>query len=244
MWKNAWWLTKKEINMQLSGILVTFIVAIFIGFLTTSYLYTLVQSMFVNQEAHLNFFILDLIFLGITPTFAAVFMSKHYLQFQTMKSDPFGKRLAMYRSMPISIDILTLSRILFMLIILFINSLLFYVVIYIALPGDVYLDQKLLLAFSLFWFGYALMLGGVNTFMESGTNGKILFLYSFSFLAFLVILIIFVQHNWSISIVEASILLVSNYPVISVIISLICGISGCIIITKILKKRLLVRDYV
>src|SRR5699024_895317 len=244
MWKDAWWLTKKEINMQLSGILVTFIVAIFIGFLTTSYLYTLVQSMFVNQEAHLNFFILDLIFLGITPTFAAVFMSKHYLQFQTMKSDPFGKRLAMYRSMPISIDILTLSRILFMLIILFINSLLFYVVIYIALPGDVYLDQKLLLAFSLFWFGYALMLGGVNTFMESGTNCEIFFLYSFSLLAFPFIPIIFGPYNWAISILKTSILTGSKSPLISIIISLICSINGCIIITKILKKRLLVRDYV
>lgn len=244
MWKDAWWLTKKEINMQLPGIIATFLAAVFIGILTTQYLNNVLNSIFNNYEAPLNYFVLDLIFLGITPSFAAVFMSKPYTQFQTMKNDPFGKRLAMYRSLPISIDILTGSRILFMLLILSMNHLLFYGVIYLALPGDVSPLPNQLWLFPLFWFGYALLLGGVNQFMESGTNGKGLFIFSFSYLLFLIIAIIIVQHYWSISIVAASIILIANYPVMSVSISFLCGIGGCFVLSKLLKKRLLMRDYV
>lgn len=244
MWKDAWWLTKKELNMQFAGILFTLIFTIFMAFLATSYFHSLTQRVFLNQDSDFNFFILDLIFLGVTPSFAAVFMSKYYLQFQTIKDDPFGKRLAMYRSLPISINTLALSRILFMLVIFMVNSLFFYLVLYVALPSDFYLDQQQILLFFLFWFGYSLSFGGLNTYVESGTNGKILMIFPLIFLVLLVVASFLVQNIWSIGMVEASIILIQNYPVTPGIISLLCGILSCLMIWKLLKKRLHKRDYV
>ncbi|MGP4040063.1 hypothetical protein ACTWP4_09235 [Gracilibacillus sp. D59] len=257
MWKESWWLTKRELKMQFPGIIVTLLVTIFIGGLAVPTLYSFVLNIFDDptlysnriifdeEVLYIDSFIIDVIFLGITPSFSALFMWGPYLSFRTIKDDPFGKRLAVYRSLPISTNVLTVSRILFMLSIFLLLSAAFYLTIFLSLPDAFFnfIGYTDFLSFMLFWIGYALTLGSVNTYIESGTNGKVLYIFLFVITLCLLIVLFLVYRIWEVGIVESTILLISKSPVIPVIASVICGILGLITMTKLLKKRLLERDY-
>src|SRR5690606_6010146 len=107
-----------------------------------------------------------------------------YMSFAAFKEDPFNKRMAMYRSLPISLHAIVLSRTLLMLTTLFLVSTVFYLVLTLGLVNVTdfftYISPLEYGYFIVFWGGYALALGGYNTFIEYGTNGKILHLASYS----------------------------------------------------------------
>ncbi len=257
MWKESWWITKKELKMQIPGIIITLLVTIFIAIIAVPTLYTFVLNIFDNPELYANrivfegktlyvdSFILDFIFLGLTPSFSALFMWGPYISLRAIKEDPFGKRLAVYRTLPVSTNVLTASRVLFMLIIFVFLSAAFYLTIFLSVPDDFfsYFESPHFLSFILFWVGYALALGSLNTFIESGTNGKVLYIFLFTITVCLLIILLLVYQIWEVGIVETTIILISKSPVIPVIASLVCGILGVITMAKLLNKRLLDRDY-
>ncbi|WP_167577678.1 hypothetical protein [Ammoniphilus sp. YIM 78166] len=65
---------------------------------------------------------LDILFVITTLSLGAIFMSGPYLSFRTIKEDPFNKRMAMLRSLPIPVSVLSLSRMIMMLITLIVTS--------------------------------------------------------------------------------------------------------------------------
>ncbi|SFL93347.1 hypothetical protein SAMN04487943_105151 [Gracilibacillus orientalis] len=257
MWKESWWLTKRELKMQIPGIIITLLVTILIGILVVPTINAFVLNIFGDSASYANriifdnhtfnidSIIIDIIFLGLTPSFSTLFMWGPYLSFRTIKEDPFGKRLAVYRSLPISTNVLTASRILVMLSIFVLLSAAFYLTIILSVPAAFfdYFSFNYFLSFMLFWIGYALALGSVITYIESGTNGKVLFIFLFIITLCLIIVLLLVYQIWEVGVVEATILLISKSPIIPVIASIICSILGVITMTKLLKKRLLERDY-
>ncbi|SHN30496.1 hypothetical protein [Gracilibacillus kekensis] len=246
MWKDSWWLAKKELSFQFPGILLTLLATIIIAFFTVPQLDALVREMYSNETLYWNPFLLDLIFLGVTPSFSALFVWGPYLSLRTIKEDPFGKRMALYRSLPISMDVLIRSRILSMLVIFIIMSSAFYTIIFLMLPDSFFynVEASQFLRFALTWFGYALVLGSVNTYIEFGTNGRVLYIFPLLFLIVIVLVRVACSNIWNMGVVEASILLVSRYSNIIVIATIILGVLGCVTISRMLKKRLLTRDFI
>jgi len=178
MWKQSWWLTKKEMKYNGYAFIFTGLVTILFGLWASMPLHQAVQQVFVSLNHSI---VLDVIFVGLTPAFAALFMSVPYLSFRTIKEDPFSKRMAFYRVLPISIHVLSMSRMMLMLITLLIMSSLFYLTLTVALPEQFYEYMTVyeFVIFILLWLGYAFALGGSNTVIEFGTNGKFLFIVPF-----------------------------------------------------------------
>ncbi|WP_018932183.1 hypothetical protein [Gracilibacillus lacisalsi] len=257
MWKNSWWIAKRELKMQIPGIILTLLFTIFIGIIITPTFYLNIINLFEDAgiygsrlvfEGHtvyIDSILIDAIFLGFTPCLSALFMWGPYVSLRAIKEDPFGKRLAVYRSLPVSTEVLTLSRILFMLVIFVLFSAAFYLTITISVPNSIFihLEYHQFLAFVLFWIGYALVIGSLNPYIESGTNGKVLYIYSFIMMVCLILVLFLVHQVWNTSIVNTTILLLTRAPVIPVIVSLTCGILGVITMAKLLNKRLSERDY-
>lgn len=246
MWKDSWWLAKQEIKFQWPAFISTLMVTLIIALLTVSLLNQYVSKTFEWQDIYFNYWVLDLIFIGITPSFAALFMSSPYLSVRTIKEDPFGKRMEVYRSLPIPIEVLSKSRILLMFATLFVMSTAFYGTLLIALPASFYqhIPYTEFVIFILIWFGYAMGLGVLNTYIEFGTNGKILFLFPVIFLVLFFLLSFFMYNVAGYSIVEGSLLLIREFGWFAAVISLLFGFLGCYTINKLLKKRFLTRDYV
>ncbi|MGN8647244.1 hypothetical protein ACTNEO_14990 [Gracilibacillus sp. HCP3S3_G5_1] len=257
MWKDSWWIATKELKLQVPGVILTLLVTIFIAFLATPTIYSMVLNIFDSSEIYANritfenrtFYIdsmiTDFIFLGLTPSFSALFMWGPYISFRTMKEDPFSKRLAVYRILPVSTKTLTASRIFFMLSVFLLFTIAFYLTIFLAIPATFfdYFGYDHFFFFILFWVGYALVLGSLNMYVESGTNGKVLYIYSFINAVCLIILLLLLYLIWGVGVVEATILLISKYPVTPAIVSLICSILVVLIIAKLLNKRLAQRNY-
>ncbi|WP_332632060.1 hypothetical protein [Halalkalibacter flavus] len=245
MLNQAFWLVKKDLRYNWRGVVFTIIAVVFFGFFTTIFLEQAARALFGDGVMYYNHVVLDIFFVAILPSLAAIFMSGPYLSFQTIKDDPFTKRMAFLRTLPIPVELLALSRTLLMLITLFMMSLAFYGTIVTQLPDRFYSYVTLneLFIFILVWFGYSLALGGMNPFIEYGTNGKILHLLPFLWIAIMIGLFVGFRLVVGHSIVEFSLLLVKDYGWIIAIISIAIGVVGCYLWHKLLTYRLGKRDY-
>ncbi|WP_456274794.1 hypothetical protein [Bacillus sp. AK031] len=246
MIKDAWWLARKELFFHKIPLGFSVLVTIFFAVMTSFSLEQSIENVAYPETAEDQFFFIDFVFVLITPGLAAIFMSGPYLSFRSMKEDPFSKRMAFLRSLPIPVHVLSLSRTIMMIITLFILSLAFYTTITIALHDQLfdYLTLKEYLTFIGMWLGYAAAIGGFNPYIEYGTNGKVL--HSVPYV--LIVLIIFLSFLFykvvKQGIVESTILLSMNqgWPIASLF--LIIGIAGIVLWNILLTKRLARRDYV
>ncbi|MRG86747.1 hypothetical protein [Salinibacillus xinjiangensis] len=252
MFNDAVWLARKEFRHQWMGFLITIIVTIFMGMLTSGLLLSESESAIIKLRVDSNSifadrFLLDLIFIGMAPSFATIFMAKPYLSYRVAKDDPHGKRMAVLRSLPIPVSVLALSRTLFMLMILGVLALTFYgtVVAFVFVFSNSYEFMTIseFVTFILFWFGYMLALGGMSPYIEFGKGGKILHILPFVFLGLFLVLQITFYTYFGFGIVEKSIELVKEMGWLMTVISLSIGVMCSFGWNKLLKKRLANRDY-
>lgn len=245
MFQQAFWLAKKELKYHLLPIVFTVLVTVFIGVFTGFLLEESVRALFNAEATSYNRFLLDMMFIGLTPAFASIFMSGPYLSFQTIKDDTYSKRMALFRSLPIPVSVLSLSRTIVMLITLLIMSSAFYITISIVLSEHFFelFIVKEFIIFLIIWFGYALALGGLNPFIEYGTNGKVLHTVPFVFIAIFIITVLIFYNLVEQGIVETMLFLVKDVGWPLALISFIVGCIGCFVWNKLLTIRLERRDY-
>ncbi|ARK30419.1 hypothetical protein [Halalkalibacter krulwichiae] len=240
MWMQTWWLVKKEMINKAGSIFLTALFVMLVGVITATMLGQFIEGQRSNQ------FLLDLIFIGITPSFAALVMSGPYLTFQTIKTDPFTKVMGFYRSLAIPFRVLVLSRTVFMLFTLVAMSAVYYLTIFLRLQVSfiALFEVSNYLMFALFWFGYALALGGINSFIEYGTSGKMLYIFSFVMTISVVAFVLLFSLTFHVGFVELSIRLLEQYQWYAVCLSLVLGCLGFTLWYKLLYIRLGTRDYV
>ncbi|WP_156288927.1 hypothetical protein [Oceanobacillus salinisoli] len=249
MFQDAFWLAKKELKHHWSAIALSLLFTVFVGGSTGMLLADSAVKMFEDHATSYNCFLLDLIFLGLTPAFATIFMAKPYLTLQTIKEDPYSKRMAFLRSLPIPVNVLAFSRTIVMFIILLIMSSAFYLSIVFVLIGMSstfydFISTGEFLIFIFIWFGYALAVGGINPFIEYGTNGKVLHLFPFIFFGLFLIFILNFYNYTGQGVVEMILYYTKNAGWPLAILSLVMGGFGCYIWNKLLTIRLKKRDYV
>lgn len=245
MFQQAFWLTKNEIKTQWVAIALTVAATIVIALITSIFFEQSYRNLFGGDRTYDRYAILDMFFLLITPSFGAIFMSRPYLTFQTIKEDPFSKRMALFRSLPIPVTTLSLSRILLMLVILFMMSFTFYLTITIALPSEFFEHVTTLeyLVFILFWFGYSLTIAGINPFIEFGTNGKILHLVPWILVVAFFVMLFTYYNQVEQGIVETILILTKNYGWPLALTSIFVGVCATFVWNKLLIFRLRRRDY-
>lgn len=249
MLKDAVWLAKKEYKYQWAGAILTFLVSIVMGLFAGIILADAGDLVLRVNSISVTRFLLDLLFIGMAPSFATLFMSKAYLSYQEAKQDPYGKRMAVLRSLPIPVSVLALSRTLMMLFTLFVLSFAFYgtmaMVVFVhsnSILGSMTSGEFMI--FILVWFGYTLAFGGMNPYIEYGTNGKVLHILPFIYIGLFIILEMAFYHYFGQGIVEESIRLVKGIGWPLAALSLTVGGLCCYGWYKLLKNRLQNRDYV
>ncbi|GAE25342.1 hypothetical protein JCM9140_1332 [Halalkalibacter wakoensis JCM 9140] len=241
----AFWLAKKEFRQHWRPVMLTVLVTAFWGLIVTQRMPQLISNLFVTEKPYSPDFIIDAFFIGMTPSLAAIFMSGPYLSWRTIKEDPFTKRIALFRSLPISVAVLALSRTIMMLGTWLLMSTVFYLIITIGLSEEFFshISLSTYAAFIVFWLGYSLALGGLNPFLEYGTNGKMLHL-SPVVLIVLFISVIAITHYFSdYGIVEWSFLFIQEYGWMVSFAMLFVGLIGVYVWNFLLSRRLQRRDY-
>ncbi|MFC4403994.1 hypothetical protein [Gracilibacillus xinjiangensis] len=243
MWKEPLTLVINELKILWKPYIATLLFTIMLGIFSSTMLSHLAEFL-AEGEGSYNSVSLDIIFGMLTPWFTTIFLSSPYLSFKTVKEDPFGKRMALYRTMPISMKLLARSRMLLMLATFITLSLAFYLAMMISLPASFYhiVPSELFTAFILFWFGYSLAIGSLNVFIEYGTNGKVLYIFSFLCGFIIAILIILFNILGDAGVVETVIIMLqqSRWPVV---IMLLLGIISYTTWENLLRSRLNKRDY-
>lgn len=242
-WSHTWWLTKKELKYNRIYFILTFIMVLFFSLIASSQLEQLANQG-LNETMFRQHFPLDVIFLVLTMSFGVLFVSTPYLSFRTIKEDPFSKRMALYRSLPIPLDVLSRSRMLLMIVILLVLSAAFFIALYLGVSEDffLFLSRSEYIAFALLWIGFALFFNGINPVVEFGTSGRFLYIYSlFLFIFFIVMKLAFIFIVGQ-GIVEWSISIILKYGWKASILSLVIGGIASYLWYLVLKKRLLTRN--
>jgi hypothetical protein len=244
--KDAWWLARKELFYYKMPLGFSAIVTILFAALTSLSLEQSLENVFNPDITHDQFIFVDGIFVLITPALAAIFMAGPYLSFRAMKEDPFSKRMAFFRSLPIPAKVLSLSRTMMMVITLFLLSLVFYTTITFVLHDQLfdYMTVPQYLTFIGIWLGYAAAVGGFNPYIEYGTNGKVLHAVPYVLIVLLTGIALVFYKLVGKGIVESTVSLsiTIGWPI--AILFFIIGIAGCITWNRLLTKRLAKRDYV
>lgn len=245
MWKQAFWLAKKEWKYQSLAFVITLVAVVFLGGISSLLLEGSVSNVYGWGSQPSSTFLVDFIFIGLAPAFASVFMSQPYMSYHTIKDDPLTKRMALLRALPIPVSVIALSRTIFMLVTLVVMSVAFHSTITLLLP-DVFFEwisRNEYMMFILVWFGFALALGGMNPLIEYGTSGKFLHIFPFVYMSFFIGVTIFIYLVFDQGMVETVLYLVRDLGGILVLISLLIGGVGCYGWNSFLANRLRNKDF-
>jgi hypothetical protein len=244
MWKQPLALIKNEAKILWKPYIATFFFTIILGIFSSSMLEQLAEFLADENELY-NSASLDIIFGVLTPWLTTIFLSSPYLSFKTMKEDPFGKRMALYRTLPISTKLLARSRMVLMLTTLITLSLAFYLTMLISLSASFYqiIPFDVMISFIWFWFGYSLIFGSLNVFIEYGTNGKVLYIFSSLYGLTTAIVIISTRIFGNTGVVEAVVKMLQQFRWLPVVIMLLLGIISYKTWEFLLRSRLNKRDY-
>lgn len=240
------WIVKNDLTVNWPSFIATLLGTLLMAMITGVSLDYVIEEMYNGAKLNNNTIFLDIIFLGITPSFVTLFISGPYLSFRTLKEDPFSRKLALLRSLPISIKSIFISRIVLMCTYFILFTICFYIVVYsnVSESSLQQFDFTSLIYLFLFWSGYALATGSILTYMEYGTNGKKLFLSQVVSLFLIFIVITFMIILFQTSVTEWSIKLIRDYQHIPVLCSILIGSIGFVTTTAALRQRLINRDYI
>ncbi|MBU8791884.1 hypothetical protein NSA56_13485 [Oceanobacillus caeni] len=249
LFKDAFWLVKMEYKQQWIAVISTFIMCLIVGLFMGTFLSGFTSFHFEVNSTSFDSYFLDFLFLGLAPSFATLSMAKPYLSYRVAKHNPYGKRMAVLRSLPISVSVLALSRTLFMLCTLVIMSFAFFgaMSIIILIFSNNILEWMTIGDYVIFvfvWFGFMLTIGGLNPYVEYGMKGKMLHFIPFIYMGFVIIIEIIFFTFFNQSVIEAILQLIKSYGFIVAIVSILIGIVSCYEWNKILKRRLEKRDYI
>ncbi|HLU23537.1 MAG TPA: hypothetical protein VKZ77_13815 [Bacillaceae bacterium] len=248
MLNDAIWLAKKEFKQHWIAVVFTFLFSMIIGSMVGIILSGTEAFIIEINDSSITYYMLDFIIIGVAPGFGAIYMAKPYLSYKAAVEEPYGKRMAVLRSLPISISAIALSRTLVMLVILALNTIALFgtaatVLIYTDTFSE-FMSVGEYVAFVVLWFGVMLALGGMSPFMENGLKGRYLYIVPFIYIILFIILIFSYYPSIKKGIIDSSIDFIHNGGWYISLLSLIIGIIFCYAWHQLLKRRLTNRDYV
>jgi len=231
MWREAWWLARRDIRRTWISYPATGLVALFAGLFYTVLLpgwfsqVGLIGELEGNVTGLVNGFVLDMGFLMVTPILVinAILNRDYSARF---KHDNMSRRIAFLRSLPITTRVLVTSRVLTMLLALPVTAPLFFLPPYLLSPA---LGEGLVpaqyLSFAAIWIGYALVVGGGYMYVWMGVSGSTDRRISLG-LIFLIPIFAGLLNGFDVNIVEGTITLARAYGPLAAIVALAVGSVG------------------
>jgi len=170
LWQGAWRLARFEIGTARGSILVTAILFVYMSVLGMVFM----DDLFRGDLSRGARWAPDFIYLSILPNMGFL-MNRAVLQY--WRDDPYSRKLAVWRTMPISLKQIVLGRIMVMGLVAVPIALLFFGLQY-GLSGPARESLSLLeyMNFALFWLAYALFSGIALIYCELGFSGRTYFI--------------------------------------------------------------------
>lgn len=168
-WQGAWFLAKDELKRARWKHLVTLI---FIGYLAL-FLIPMFEEGLEAKDAFSVYWALDFVTLTLLPSLGL--MSTQGMGFY-WKIDSYTKKLAIWRTMPISIKQIALGRVMLLLVNGVTAQIIFFIIFYFAgrsIISSIELDTYI--PFALLWIGYSTASGIIYIYVETGYSGKVYF---------------------------------------------------------------------
>lgn len=237
IWKQAWWMTKTELKRDRLNWIWTILFTLYTAAITVSFL---TGTGLREMEAQVHTFVSHNIFLLIVP-FLGFFFSRR--SFRYIQDDSYTLMLSYMRRLPIPASTIIWSRIFQMLVAFAVNSIVFFTVIYfLALRAEHFrFDQ--VLAFSLLWIGYGVVVNAIYLYWEFLLNGKTYFALGVgSFVVLSLIALTTAILDWNL--IQFSIEHSQQWGLLApgMWIMLVSGILLMTFAFKRTKKKLLLRD--
>ncbi|CAM4422185.1 hypothetical protein [Paenibacillus tarimensis] len=177
VWAGGWRIARFELKNSWLGVLFTLLFFTYIVVIAGP---ALGHEGILNDTSYTNWLFFDFIYLTVLPNLGFV-MNVSFVRY--WREDHSSRKLAMWRTMPISMDQIALGRIMQMVLTAVPVAVLFFGMQYWLLGesrAEVPLDGYL--SYCLLWFSYSMLVGTGYMLLEYGTSGKKYTLFSFFFL--------------------------------------------------------------
>lgn len=232
-WKQAWWLTRSEMNKDKLQWLWTAIFMIYTGSMSGVMLLGQQKTDFINP-------VVDTFFLIMVPFQGFVFSRR---SFRYIQEDSYTQMLAYYRRLPIPNETVMWSRLQQALMAFTYNGIFFYGSLYVVGLHEEGFRWDQYLAFGITCTGYGLLMTGLYIYGEFLHSGKKYLLLSSLFLPLTIILSLLIRTSGSYGfsiVIDMS----KSWGLLSPImwVALVAGIAGLWLFSRLTLKKLSTRD--
>ncbi|MBB3114543.1 hypothetical protein FHS18_006664 [Paenibacillus phyllosphaerae] len=169
-WQGALVLFRHEMRRSWVGIVVTMAFFTYIAFALMLVMGETIGEQASGETSNEAWFI-DFMFLTLLPNIA---FTMNRTAFKYWSTNPFTRKLAYWRTMPISLDSIVMARMLQLVVTLALVGIYYFAIQY-AMVGELrdILTIGQYVLFILPWMGYALLVSSLYMFAEQTVNGKI-----------------------------------------------------------------------
>jgi hypothetical protein len=176
VWRKAWWLAKHEMKRGWGGWIVSIIFFLYAAVV----LGTMAGQEMTVRPGKAVYYVsgigINLFALAVIPNLGFFFSRRHFTYF---RKDSFTKRLAFLKRLPVSDEVLLISRYMQLVVATACMSVVLFLPIFIVYQSDltpvVRLSAWEFVEFSLIWIGYSLAMGSFYVYWEMGSSGKTYF---------------------------------------------------------------------
>lgn len=237
LWKGAWYLAKHELAKDRWKSLFTLF---FIGYLLL-FTVPLMRDGFIGENGPFGNWSLDFIYLSILPVLGFI---ANKTMMRSWKENSYTRKIAQWRTLPISSKQIALGRIIQLAIVLFAAQLVFFLLQFIiARNMGVDISALSFVLYGASWFGYSLTMGTGYVYWELGHSGKTYFFFNITYLAFLLIFSISLAFLDIGNIVSSSLHAIENGSWWLPIITVTIGVAAVFLGVKRIENRLEKRTY-
>ena len=234
--RDAWFLTKSEYGGLRYKNLFTMIMIAYITLMSIP----LTRSInAVGEETSLAYFFIDFYFLTMVPILGFIFNKK---SFNYHRDDSYTVNLAHMRTMPISFEVMIISRIFQLILPLLVNGTIFFTAQYLfaeRLFDGMSVPQYI--SYAAIWLGYSVLYSAVYIYVELTRSGKT---YLAVTIALMVLNTAAALSCWfaKVSIIVFTVDIAKQSPLLSPILMFI--VAGCAMFLSIkgIRRKLKTRD--
>lgn len=182
-WRGGWRIAKHELWRDRMGLMFTFIFTVYL----TAVTFPLTKALFAGQPDESWTCAIDFMMLSVLPSMG--FMVSGFTM-KYWKDDSFTRKLALWRTMPISIPQIVTGRLLLLFVVMIPILFIYFISQYvIALAIGQALPLYPLILYALFWSGYSIALAIQYVYWEQSVSGKTYFLICSVYLVIIAVLV-------------------------------------------------------
>lgn len=235
-WQGAWHIFRYEMRQSWIGILITMLFFAYLSLIMIPGL----NELLAQEQSDTNIgWLADFLYLTLLPIMSFL-MNRSVFRHRT--DDPFTRKLAYLKTMPISMNAIVISRMMLMISVLIPVSAFFFTLQYLLtekLNEMLSIDQYLIFVF--IWIGYSIITGCAFVYVEQAYSGKVYFFFS---MASMVLYLIMAALLWM---VEPKILNVvleaaHNREFVWPLLMIVSALGVVALTAVMIRRRLAARD--